>query len=237
MQTGLLKIVALLCVTISFCARGQAPTLHTADSLFSAKKYTQALALYTQLLDRQLASPAMLLKMALIQEGLGNVAYSQKCLYQYYQLTNDGRALARLEEVAARHRLEGYGLDEVETWKAAAAREWPFARNVALAVCGLVLTCAAYFRRQGYRARVWLGVVAVTILLLHLGNYYLQPTARAMSKPGLLYIMNGPSAGASVIEVVEGGHLFTQLGQRDVWVRIAWRGQEAYVKESQVWPL
>ncbi|MGB3465691.1 MAG: hypothetical protein WBA74_10490, partial [Cyclobacteriaceae bacterium] len=63
----------------SFCALSHSvladpgDRLTTADSLFQAKKYTESFELYEQIIVEDMAySPAMLLKMAFIKEGLGD---------------------------------------------------------------------------------------------------------------------------------------------------------------------
>ncbi len=46
--------------------------------------------------------------------------------------------------------------------------------------------------------------------------------------------MSGPSAGADVLEVVKKGHKVDILGKEDVWVKIRWDDQVAYLKEGKI---
>jgi uncharacterized protein YgiM (DUF1202 family) len=48
------------------------------------------------------------------------------------------------------------------------------------------------------------------------------------------YIMDGPSAGASVIGVAEEGHKVTMAKQQDIWVKVKWNGKDAYIKEGNL---
>ncbi|MBK7650109.1 MAG: hypothetical protein IPJ20_04215 [Flammeovirgaceae bacterium] len=48
-------------------------------------------------------TPAMLLKMAYIQEGLGRISQSIYYLQLYYKATNDEQALSKIEELATKH--------------------------------------------------------------------------------------------------------------------------------------
>src|SRR5690349_20257780 len=72
--------------------------LELADSLFMEKKFTQSLEVYRQIYDQGAYSPAMLLKMAYVEEGLGHTARSLYYLDKYYLMSRDDRALEKMEE-------------------------------------------------------------------------------------------------------------------------------------------
>src|SRR5665811_2051912 len=76
---------------------------------FKKKQFTQSFELYEDLFKQKKYSPAMLLKMAYIQEGSGHMSRSLYYLRLYYKVTRDERVLAKIEEVAANNKLEGYG--------------------------------------------------------------------------------------------------------------------------------
>src|SRR5258706_9691823 len=91
--------------------------LGMADSLFRRKQYTQSLELYEEVFQHQFYTPSMLLKLAFIQEGLGHLGQSIYYLNLYFLATQDTQALLKIEEVAARNRLEGYSdSDEARLW-------------------------------------------------------------------------------------------------------------------------
>jgi hypothetical protein len=46
--------------------------------------------------------------------------------------------------------------------------------------------------------------------------------------------MSGPSAGSSVVEIIDEGHLLDVLGKKDIWVHTKWMNQDVYVKEDQI---
>jgi uncharacterized protein YgiM (DUF1202 family) len=43
--------------------------------------------------------------------------------------------------------------------------------------------------------------------------------------------MKGPSPGADVVDVISTGNRVDILGKDDVWVKISWNDNEAYIKE------
>ena len=112
LQTPFLKNVitsAILALSLyNVCAQSHTAELKKADSLFQAKQYTQSFELYTSVLKEKQYSPAMLLKMAYIQEGLGHTSMSLYYLHLYYLASHDDQALTKMEEIASKNGLEGY---------------------------------------------------------------------------------------------------------------------------------
>jgi hypothetical protein len=49
--------------------------------------------------------------------------------------------------------------------------------------------------------------------------------------------MKGPSAGSSVVDVIDGGHRIEVVGRQDVWLKVLWDGSVAYVKENNILPI
>src|SRR3989337_2464064 len=82
--------------------------LKTADSLFQAKRYTQSLEHYEEILRQKQYSPAMLLKMAYVYEGLNQIGSAMYYLNLYYIATSDKSVLDKMDELATKYDLEGY---------------------------------------------------------------------------------------------------------------------------------
>src|SRR5690349_2721164 len=113
MQNSVLKFLTsfALILCLSPLALGQPtnnPLLQRADSLFQQKRYTQSFEIYNTLFQSHRYSPAMLLKMAYVQEGLNRISQSAYYLNLYYLATQDESALTKLGELADKYRLEGY---------------------------------------------------------------------------------------------------------------------------------
>ena len=83
MQRQVLKILLIIPGLCGFfAAAGQVSSfrLGQADSLYEKKQYTQSLEHYQAMLQKGEYTPAMLLKMAYIEEGLGRVGQALYCL-------------------------------------------------------------------------------------------------------------------------------------------------------------
>ena len=48
------------------------------------------------------------------------------------------------------------------------------------------------------------------------------------------YIMAAPSSGANLVDVIAKGHKVVVEGKEDVWYKIEWEGEDAYIKSKNV---
>jgi len=86
----LIKLIVLLTFT-NVLAQENEKDIELADSLFNQQKYTQSFEIYNRILKTDnLTSPAMLLKMAYIKEGLGDYSNALYYLNLYYLQTHNG---------------------------------------------------------------------------------------------------------------------------------------------------
>lgn len=240
MQNSVLKFLTLiiLCVfttPIVLYSKPTHPLLERADSLFQQKRYTQSFELYQDLFERKQYTPAMLLKMAYIQEGLDRISQSAYYLNLYYLATQDETAAVKMEELANKYRLEGYTTSEADRAFSI------YQQNTMLITRGLMATFVFLliliaiqrlrFHRKPYVALTLVAVLAITCLVhLNFNDHY----SKAIVTNNNTYIMDGPSAGASVVSIVRDGHRLTVLGKEDVWLRVQWGESEAYIKENNL---
>ena len=59
-------------------------------------------------------------------------------------------------------------------------------------------------------------------------------TDQAIVSSNSTYLMSGPSAGSSVVSIINEGHLLDVLGRKDIWIQVKWMNQDVYLKEDQV---
>jgi hypothetical protein len=239
MQKRCLKIVvalALFCTAWPLWAQ-HATQLQTADSLFARKQYTQSLAQYEQLLAAGYYSPAMLLRMAMVEEGLAHPARALYYLNLNYLATRDGAVAAHMEQLAQRHQLQGYEAAPFEGLLSWLDR---YRLSLSTVLAALALFCAAMLwaqvRRQhkGGWAVPALAVVLAALLTINNGVFH---RTQGILTQAPVYLMSGPSAGADVVAIVNPGHRLTVRGKKDVWLQVQWADREAYVREDQLLPL
>jgi hypothetical protein len=179
----------------------------------------------------------MLLKMAYIEEGLNRVGQALYYLNLYYLATNDKMALAKMEELAERNRLDGYENSDADI---AFALYYDYRQQISLGliVITIFLLSLIYYRRRKGRRPMATSVLLFTLLILFAAHLNLgeKNDTGIVGEPNT-YLMDGPSAGASVIAVIDEGHRVEIVGKTDVWYEILWNGNRAYIKENSLLPV
>ncbi len=237
----LFVIFLLLFTAISFSAFCENPKekLAIADSLFAGRKYTQAYELYKEILETdKKATPAMLLRMAFVREGLGDYTNALYYLNLYYLKTYNKRALKKMENLAEKYKVSGYNYDDVQFFLNLFYR---YQVQIDLFVMALVLLFFGILiyrskvRKKVPRAAAFYYAAFLTALLL-LNNFGREYKKAIITFPET-HLMAGPSAGADVLGVISAGHRVSVKGKKDVWVKISWNGREAWVREDNLKPV
>jgi len=232
LQVGFPKFIATIAFFFS-CQHSiaQSQKIIQADSLFRAKQYTQSLEVYQSLFNEQKYSPAMLLKMAYIQEGLGKIGQTLYYLKLYHLATDDEQALRKMEELAGKFGLSGYERND-----ASRMQQW-IDKKITIVQFGLaallLLICILIFIRKTKEQKPWFAAVAIILVataIFYLNNFYSDNSVIVNNDHA--YLMQGPSAGAPVVAVVAEGNQLQLLGQNDVWLKVKWQDKIVYVKNN-----
>lgn len=242
MQSRVLKIVKLSLFLLFFplmlSAQSNNPLLVRADSLFTQKRYIQSLELYQKLFEDHRYTPAMLLRMAYVEEGLNNVSRSAYYLNLYYLATQDEDALVKLEELAIKNRLEGYVTDEIDGLRSFYLTHQELITYVLLGIAILALAIALTQRLAMKNKPVGEFVtlcIITALFILHISQQTMG--AKAIIAKDNTYMMNGPSAGASVLAIVRDGHRVEVMGTKDVWTKVRLGESEGYIRTSSLLPV
>ncbi|MBX2946430.1 MAG: SH3 domain-containing protein [Cyclobacteriaceae bacterium] len=227
---------ALFISSALLTAHGQSLSYHLgkADSLFAQKRYTQSIDLYRSIHNQKQYTPAMFLKMAYIEEGLDRLAPALYYLNLYYVSSHDDRVVPKIKELADKNLLEGFEFSDRER---ALLLYGKYHLNLSVALAALALFLMSLVVALRYRKKKLLGawiflLIVLTLLLLHT-NLPVQSNYAIVSTPNT-YLMSGPSAGASVVQIINEGHRVSITGHKDVWVKIRWRDKDAYIKADNL---
>lgn len=209
--------------------------LKMADSLYVKRQYTQSLELYSQIFKEHTYSPAMLLKMAYIEEGLGQNPMALYYINLYYEITHDPSALHKMEDMATKYNLTGYELSQTDHTLALINENKTAITTALSAICIVLLSLMIFtLRVKKIRPYISFSFFALTlILLVAFANVNLVPH-NGITKNAPAYLMSGPSPGSNVLGIVNEGNRLPIRGRHDVWVKVKWRDGYAYLKENQV---
>lgn len=234
MQRQLLKILLIIPGLCGFlAASGQVSSfrLGQADSLYEKKQYTQSLEHYQAILQTGEYTPSMLLKMAYIDEGLGRVGQALYYLDLYYLVSNDKSVLDKMDELANKYNLKGYEYTDA-TLALSFYHDYRQFISVGLAALAVFfLSLLFYWRKRRKRsiAALTFLFVIVAALVVHI-NVGEKIATGIIGEPNT-YLMDGPSAGASVISVVSEGHRVEITGKHDVWYKVKWNENTVWVRD------
>jgi hypothetical protein len=233
----LILFIYFLLLNIPSFAQTHSYRLQTADSLFNARQYTQSLEHYQQIFKDKQYSPAMLLKMAFINEGLNKIGDALYYLNLYYIATNDDSVLGKMEELSGKNRLQGYDFTEADQ-AYTVYRQYHLEISLTLAVLIFFFFCLSVFIKRRKQQPL------VTTILLFMFSFFLichlafgEENPKAIIARGNTYIMEGPSGAAAVLDIVNAGHRLEVIKHWDVWIQIRWKGKTAFVKEDVLLPV
>jgi hypothetical protein len=243
MQRVNLKFVVLLISIIIIASEtGFSQTssfrLKTADSLFHSKRYTQSFEHYEEILKQKKYSPAMLLKMAYVQEGLQHIGPALYYLNLYYIATRDKTTLDKMDELATKYNLKGYEIAETNNVMSF-YDDYNLYISVAIAaLMVLMVSLSAYARlKLNTRPIASFSILIVLAIALFSNVIYAGSMTTAIVAHPSTYVMNGPSAAASVIDIISDGHRVNIIGQKDVWLEVSWAGNIGYIKQNALLPI
>lgn len=215
--------------------QAQNSSLSRADSLFRSQKFTQSFELYDSLYKQNVASPAMLLKMAYIKEGLGDFTSAQFYLNEYYLATRNDQALTKMDELAKDKSLKGYETNDLNIFISLYYKHFQW-----LALTSILITAILFvffmvqlikFKHIPPVTTMLLGAALIALFVfINFGKTY----NKGLIIKNNTFVMAGPSAGADVVDVIGKGNKVTIDKETDVWYKIEWDGQQGYIKNNNV---
>jgi hypothetical protein len=242
MQNIDLKKIAFFlwgCLFLSHMAYSQDVKLllAQADTLFVQQKYTQALHQYEQIFSQTgQASPAMLLKMAYVEEGNSNYTKALYFLSLYYLQKPNLQVVNKMKEIAATYNLQGYEFRDIDLFLILYQRYYTYLAAAILVICiiWIVSLVVRKIRREYLPARHLVGCILFLVVVLIFLNIK-KADQQAIISQDNVYLMSAPSAGSALVYIAQKGHRLDVQQQQDIWVQVQWNGQIAYVRKQNVW--
>lgn len=210
------------------------PKLFKADSLFKSKKYTESKEIFNEIIASGKTSPALLLKLAYINEGLGDYVQALFHLNKYYTLTSNKKALDKMRDIAEKNDLVGYEYSDYYFFRNLL---FEFKKEVEMSIFTtlLFLTFLSLRKKQSKKSlRILICTQIMIIFILGILVNDLFENDHAIIKADNAILMSAPSAGAEPIEIIEKGHLIEVLSRHDTWIKILWYDQEVFIKKYKL---
>ncbi len=214
-------------------------SLLIADSLFEAKKYTESFMIYESIFEiGEKTSPAMLLKMAYIKEGLEDYSNALFYLNLYYIQINNHNVLEKMKVMAAKNGISGYEYSQFELLINYYHKYFNYILILTFALSVLVFAIIVYQKIKKNKkattpAILYVFLLAIFFYLINFG----KDNHQGIINTSHAYIMSGPSSGSDVIDILGQGHKVTIMEKNDVWLKIKWNHQTAYTKAKNIKPI
>lgn len=208
--------------------------LDKADSLFVNKNYKEALLIYEDILYEEKAqSPAMLLKMAFISEGMGDFSSASLYLAKFYDINPNPRAITKIKTLTEQSNLIGYELDDTD-------RFMKFITDLQMEITSffaflLLVSLILLFvlREKATKPQHYLPTGLLIICVFAANNFLQNPkTGIVTGSPTL--VMDKPTAGGKLIRKVDPGHRVIIKSSKDIWHEITWENKKAYIKKENI---
>lgn len=231
-----MRNLVLFIVLLLLSSAVLASDLSTADSLFAEKKYTESFEIYKKLHEEnRVASPAMLLKMAYIKEGLGGYSDALYYLNLYYLKTADKKVLNKMESLAEKKDLIGYSNNDFEFIQTVFYNYFNLIVLFTVSAAILFLTLSYYlkFKKSGSPAIPLVFMVIMLGLAFYIINFG-KSYNRAIVNQTNTYLMSGPSAASEVLKIIGKGNRVSTISQTDVWTKVNVGSTTGYIKTSKL---
>ncbi|EIM76653.1 hypothetical protein A3SI_09318 [Nitritalea halalkaliphila LW7] len=207
-------------------------SLEQADAFFAAQDYQEAMEVYEVLLHEQgKFSPAMLLKMAFIAEGRGDLSAASFYLAKYYAHNNSPRVVSKIKLINGQENLRGFTVsDKEQLLSLLLLYKEPLLGALSLLVIVfliLALLKPARAREAAFPALVF------CLLALALNNGLQDPKYALIDRMPTL-LMEGPSGGSRLVEKLETGHRVQVVGETDNWLRVELENETGYIRKSSL---
>jgi hypothetical protein len=238
MQKWMSKIRVGFAVVLTFSsllASANEQLLAKADSLYTQKKFTASSKVYEQLYQQGLFSPATLLKMAFVYEGLGETGKALYYLSAYYRLTEDPKTYEKIQTLANAKGVSGFELSEMDRLSIWANNRKEIYLPVLISIA-VFLTALSFYhtkRKQSNGKFVAAFLSILTVLVLFVSINFIETRNKAIITTGS-YFMSGPSAAANLIQLIPEGNQ-VKLGQEhDIWIEAEWNDERGYLRKTDL---
>jgi len=230
------KIFFLLFFGASLACTGATSkqSLTQADSLFQEQKYTESFEIYSRLFDQEgVFSESMLLKMAFIQEGLGDYSSALYYLNVHFNETLDKNTFSKINQLAEEHQLSGYDYEN-ESYFSNVVKKYLWAPFYVLAFIlfiGLIISTKKASKGEGKLALIII-LILLAPLIIAFNMDFIQDRAIVINET--THLMDGPSGAANVVKTISKGHQLQIKQYDEVWSSVVWQEKEYYVRHDKL---
>ncbi|MCH7403147.1 SH3 domain-containing protein [Belliella kenyensis] len=202
--------------------------------MFATKNYQESMVIYENLLNQEQAfSPAMLLKMAFIEEGRGDFSKASYYLAKFYDINPNPRVITKIKTLTEQSNLVGYELNDWDRFLNFAT-DFQIEITSTLSLLLLVSVFLLIFLGKSLKAPKYYVPTFALILLTFASNNFLSGPDTGIVTGSPTIIMDKPTAGGKLLYNVDPGHRVIIKSSKDNWYEIDWEDKKGYVKKESI---
>ncbi|WP_317045496.1 SH3 domain-containing protein [Algoriphagus antarcticus] len=201
--------------------------------MFNSRSYKEAMEIYDSNYQSGIYSPAMLLKMAFIAEGIGDNERATLYLSKYYDLDPNPQAITKIKSLTGQSSLVGYEVSDGQRFMIFLTEYQNYI--VGVLVVFLVLSIVAIWisgRKSETTQNFWPTILL--IILIFVANNFLNGPRTGLVTSSPTFIVSKPTAGGELVDMVEPGHRVRIKSSKDIWYEVEWKDHRAYIKKEDV---
>ena len=207
--------------------------LSSADSAFASGKYIESFKHYEKIFSEEYYTSQMLLKMAYIKEALGDYTKALYYLNIYYFFELDRKALKKMENLAKTHQLSGYKYSDKEYFISLYNSSFLYISTVLLVISYIVFFMFFLRKKRYLNFSSMLFFIVLLACLVYVTNYRID-SSKGIIQLNKTCLMEAPSAGSLLVEVLNKGHRVEVLSKKDIWYHVKWKDKKAYIRQSNL---
>lgn len=231
---ALILFTCLLTITESSAKES---SIYTADSLFQKKKYTEAFTEYSTIFEKQKKfSSQMLLKMAFIQEGLGDYSDALYYLSVLQHHFPNQELQTKVNNLAEAHNIWGYDNYEEQITISFLQKNKQVLLHITLVCIGISFLgfslIKLLYKKNNY---LFLGLCIISSFVFFSFQSFISNIQYGISSQSYSYLMTSPSSASDVVEILEKkGHFLKIINKKDVWYEVELNGVYQFIHESNI---
>ena len=238
MQKSVNKYLVIIFILLSTSLFTQANKLSikAADSLYASKRYSEAYEKYKQIFETGAHTPRMLLKMAYIKEGSGDIPEALYYLNVYYVNYPARNILKKMESLAESKQIAGYEYDDVNYFLYLYFR---YKTEIIIGLVGIlfmfflsIVTNRVFFKRIPVTSPYLFLFLAAFVYLFV--NYSDRFSYKGIIMENRALVMSKPSAGSDVLTTLPKGTRMHVWDNTDIWYEVRWEGKHAFIRKNNI---
>jgi tetratricopeptide (TPR) repeat protein len=209
-----------------------------ADSLFSAKEYSESAKIYELIFrDDQVNKKNISLKLAFIYESLGDFTKAIFYLNNYYNLNPDDEVFEKMNKMALENKFTGFERSDLNFLLVLYQQLYIYILYSVIFIGVFILIIL--FRKRIYnnkilrRHMILVGLYIIFLLIfINLPNRYQSAIVNKKS-----FFREHPSSGSPIIGTIESGNKINIFGGEDIWLKVLWNRKIVYIHKNDTWIL